>query len=67
MLLSSRPLDARTPGPEVFRGRWSKSLFDRGLSEALAADRGAALVCRTVLGLVVIPHVPRETVGLGSR
>ena len=42
-------------------------MFDRGLSEALAADRGAVLVCYTVLGLVVIPHVPRETVGPGSR
>lgn len=67
MLLSSRPLDARTPGPEVFRGRWSKSLFDRDLSEALAADRVAVLVCCMVLGLVVIPHIPHQTVGPGSR
>jgi hypothetical protein len=56
----------RTPGGEVARGR-QHSLFDRGLPEALATDRVAALVCCTVPGLVVISHIPRETVGPATR
>jgi hypothetical protein len=42
----------RTPGGEVIRGRWGRSLFDSGLSEAFPADCVAVLLCCTVLGLV---------------
>src|SRR5713101_8264265 len=51
----------RTPGGEVIRGRWGRSLFDSGLSEAFPADCVAVLLCCTVLGLVSCRMTARYT------
>lgn len=42
----------RTRGDEVVRGRWGKSVDDRGLSKPLAVDDVAVLDCCTASGLV---------------
>jgi hypothetical protein len=57
----------RAPGTEVARGRWGRSMSYRSLSESLPAYSVAVLLRCTVPGLVVISHIPRETVGPGSR
>jgi hypothetical protein len=47
-------LSMRTPGTEVFRGRWGRSLSAGSLSEAFAADGVAVLLCCTALGLFCV-------------
>ena len=42
-------LSMRTPGSEVARGRWGRSLVGSSLSEAFPVSRVAVLVCCTVL------------------
>ena len=43
-------LAMRTPGGEVTRGRWRRSLSGGGLSESFSADGVAVLVCCTASG-----------------
>src|SRR5712671_3193397 len=44
-LISARILSMRTPGGEVIRGRWGRSLSDGSLSESFSSDRVAVLPC----------------------
>ena len=57
----------RTPGAEVVRGRWGRSLFGGSLSESLGAAGVAVLLCCTsALGLPSRRPVTPDRSGIGS-